>query len=982
MSITRTPPKPKSVPEKTPAPKAAGLGNSVLKNGSINLRGIKQNNLKNIDIQIPQKKLTVITGLSGSGKSTLAFETLYAEGQRRYVESLSTYTRQFLEKMPKPELDFIENIPPAIALEQRNTVLNSRSTVATQTEMLDYLRLFFSKLGTLICKNCGATVIDITVEQVKRMTLERGMGKKFAVLSPLAFSTDAKAKDKSNTFLQSYFTILYEQGFRRVFWTKTNSWILLEEPLPKNLTLSALSKGELFLLMDRFNFEEFKTLADVDKDTLTRFYDSMEQALRYGHEKVLYLNLEDMSHKLYQTGFACTECGTIYTKPTPQLFSFNSPIGACPACNGFGYTLDLDEKKIVPDPDRALSNGGIDPLDKPSAKDEYRDFIKTIQKSGIRPTQSFSDLSANQKKIVWDLVIAHFKMLEDYKYKFHVRILIRRYQSPVICKTCHGSRLKPDALMIRVHEKNISDLLSLPISDLKEWFDHLKLNANEKSLLKDLYPQVVKRLDFLCRVGVPYLNLNRLTKTLSGGEFQRIQLATHLGNGLCGTLYVLDEPTIGLHPSDTDKLLDILRELRQQGNTLVVVEHETKILEDADWIIELGPEAGRKGGEVVAQGTPEEVATTKSRTAKFLQPGGQKATRVHKLRGQTASAIGLRGCTENNLKNLDVDFPLERVVVVTGVSGSGKTTLVHHTLAQALQTHLSHFEDHPDEDSGNADDLDLSSVGAHKKIMGTERIQKLIILDQKPIGKSSRSNPATYLKAWDEIRKIFANQALSLARGYTAGFFSFNVDGGRCPTCKGEGEVTIDMHFMAEVKLPCEDCEGKRFIKALLDVKFKNKSVSELLETTIDEAHDLFFDYPNLQHKFAILKEVGLGYMQLGQPAPTLSGGEAQRLKIAHALDQENETKSRDLFILDEPTTGLHQDDVFKLLDVLHHLADRGKSVILIEHNLDVIANSDYVIDLGPEGGEKGGYIVAEGTPEQLMKNPASKTGIALNQSR
>jgi excinuclease ABC subunit A len=945
----------------------------------IHLKGVRQNNLKNIDISVPQKQLTVITGLSGSGKSTLAFETLYAEGQRRYVESLSTYTRQFLDKMPKPDLESIENIPPAIALEQRNTVMNSRSTVATQTEMLDYLRLFFSKLGTLICKNCGATVIDITPDQLKTIVMYRGLKKKFAMLSPLAFSTDSlTGKNKTASFLQSYFQILNEQGFRRVYWTKSRDWLKLDEPLPKGITAQALFSGELYLLMDRFDFTEFKTMADLDKDTLTRYYDSLEQALKYGHEKVVFLDLGNNELKLFQTGFACLDCGTQYTKPTPQLFSFNSPLGACPTCNGFGHTLELDEKKVIPNPNRSLNQGCIDPLDKPSTKEEYKDFIKACTKQGIRPTLSWAELTAPQRKFVWAQVEAHFKMLEDYKYKFHVRIFIRRYQSPVECKTCHGSRLKPDALQIRVHDRNIADLLSLPISDLKLWFDQLVLDANEKAILKDLYPQIIKRLDFLGRVGVPYLTLNRLTRTLSGGEFQRISLATHLGNGLCGTLYVLDEPTIGLHPFDTEMLLDILRELRDQGNTLVVVEHETQILEDADWIIELGPDAGRNGGYVVAQGTPEQVANSNARTAKFLKPGGSKLKRLHKLRTDKTQVMTLTGCSEHNLKNIDANFPLKKLVVVTGVSGSGKTTLVHQTLAAALALQIAHADD---DSEVSEEDIEVSSIGSYKTIKGFETIQKMILLDQKPIGKNSRSNPATYMKAWDEVRKIFANQALSLSRGYTPGFFSFNVDGGRCPTCKGEGEIAIDMHFMAEVKLKCEDCDGRRFIKAILDVKYKNKSVADLLEMTIDDACDLFHEYPHLRRKFQALKDVGLGYLQLGQSGPTLSGGEAQRLKVAASLDQEADSKTHDLFILDEPTTGLHQDDVFKLLEVLHTLVDRGKSVILIEHNLDVIINSDYVIDLGPEGGARGGYIVAEGTPESLMKHKESKTGIALKRS-
>ena len=940
----------------------------------ITLKGVKQNNLKNIDVEIPQRKLTVVTGLSGSGKSTLAFETLYAEGQRRYVESLSTYTRQFLEKMPKPDLESIVNIPPAIALEQRNTIQNSRSTVATQTEMLDYLRLFYSKVGTLICKVCQSLVIDVTPDQLRKVIFEKGLKRKFALLSPLAFSTDSK--NKSKTFLESYFQILSDQGFRRVFWSKQKIWAELSEAPPKGLTADALYSGELFLLMDRFNFSGFEKISDIDKDTQTRYNDSLEQALKYGHEQVLFLDLETLDFKPYQTGFACLECGTSYPKPSPNLFSFNSPIGACTKCNGFGHTLDLDEKKVIPNPNKPLDDGCIDPLDKPSTRTEYREFIRNCTKKGIRPSQSYSDLSASQKKYIWSEVEAHFKDLESQRYKFHIRIFIRRYQSPTLCSLCHGSRLKPEALQIKVRDTNVAEMLALPISGVREWFRNFNPTAKEKEFLKDLYPQIVKRLDFLVRVGVPYLTLNRQTRTLSGGEFQRINLATHLGNGLVGTLYVLDEPTIGLHPYDTDRLLDILRELRDQGNTLVVVEHETKILKDADWIIELGPEAGRKGGNLVAQGTPAQVAKSMARTAQFLKSGGMEIKRTHALRKNKTPLLSLLGCTEHNLQNIDVHFPLQKLIVVTGVSGSGKTTLVHGTLAKALSSRLSHDVSLDEEQQEEGEHID--SIGAHRKMSGYESIQKMILLDQKPIGKNSRSNPATYMKAWDEIRKLMANQPLAVSRGYGPGFFSFNVDGGRCPTCKGEGEISIDMHFMAEVKLPCEDCEGKRFIKALLDVKHKGKSVSDLLRTTIDDAHDHFFDYPVLKRKFQVLKEVGLGYLELGQSGPTLSGGEAQRLKIAASLDQDAASNAHDLFILDEPSTGLHQDDVAKLVEVLQHLVSRGKSVVLIEHNLDIIANADYVIDLGPEGGARGGALIAAGTPEELVKIKESKTGQAL----
>ncbi len=940
-------------------------------NAPITLRGVKQNNLKNLDLEIPRNRLTVITGLSGSGKSTLAFETLYAEGQRRYVESLSTYTRQFLEKMPKPELDSIENIPPAIALEQRNTVLNSRSTVGTQTEMMDFLRLFFSKLGSLKCKECSSTVVDITPDQLSSHLLESGTGKRFAILSPIEFSADQKPK--SSTFLQSYLSLLQDQGFKRVFWIRKREWILLDEPLSPSIPLSSLLQGELYLLMDRFQFEKFKSPSDLDRDTRTRFSDSLEQALKYGHEKVLFLDLQSLESKLYQTGFACLSCGSRYPKPSPNLFSFNSPLGACSTCNGFGFNLELDERKVIPSPDTTLGEGCLDPLAKPSAKEEFRAFLRDAQKQGIRPTLTWASLSVTQKKWAWKWLEKHFEMLNEYKYKFHVRIFIRRYQSPRECGDCKGSRLKPEALRIEIKGHSIADLLSMPLGRLLEWFKNFKPSSTERELLKELYPQIQKRLEFLCRVGVPYLTLNRLTRTLSGGEFQRINLATHLGNGLCGTLYVLDEPTIGLHPEDTEKLLGILRELREQGNTLVVVEHETQILKDADWIIELGPGAGKHGGSLVIQGSPETVSGTPSaRTSRFLGKTPHAAQRSHPLRTGKTGSILMKGCTGNNLKNIDAELPLKKLVVVTGVSGSGKTTLIHHTLAPAIASRLTGLEEEASED----EEQEPGSAGGFESIRGHETIRNLILLDQKPIGKNSRSNPATYLKIWDEIRKILSQQSLSLSRGYTAGFFSFNVDGGRCPVCKGEGEIAVDMHFLAQIKLKCEDCEGKRFIKPLLDVRYKGKSVADLLITTIDEAHELFFEYPEIRRKLGILRDVGLGYLELGQSGPTLSGGEAQRLKIASALCEP--MKGDELFILDEPSTGLHHDDVMRLLKVLHHLVDEGKSVILIEHNLDMIRNSDYVLDLGPGGGEDGGQVIGAGTPETLMKNKKSKTGRAL----
>lgn len=956
---------------------------------AIHLHGVRQNNLKNIDVDIPLRKMTVITGLSGSGKSTLAFDTLYAEGQRRYIESLSTYTRQFLNKMPKPLLDSIENIPPAIALEQRNTVLNSRSTVATQTEILDYLKLLYSKMGVLECEVCHAEVRDLTPQHLHEIGLQWSLGKRIAILTPLTLHQGAELKKK--TFMANYFSVLLDQGFRKIYHKKNKSWINLDEPPPAGLTVESFLKNEIYLLMDRLSFLEApQNIKQIlDSDTLSRFHDSTEQALHFGHEKVAFLNWDTHEMKALQTGFCCVACSTPYPPLTAHSFSYNSPMGACPTCNGFGFNLELSENKIIPRQSLPLNKGAVDPFSKPSMKRHEKALLTFCTKNKIRVSKKYNELKPEEKTLIWEQIRHSFEKIAEDKYKFHIRLFIRRYQEPVLCQTCNGTRFKTETLKIKIRNHSIADLLKLPLTQLNALLKNFELTPSEAELTKELYPQILKRLDFLCRVGVGYLDLSRLTKTLSGGEFQRIHLATHLGNGLCGTLYVLDEPTIGLHPHDTEKLITLLKELREQGNTLVVVEHEQQILKEADWIIEMGPEAGQKGGEVFIAGSPQTLLSSNCKTQKLLDPKN-KLTRTYPLKTQNTPWLTLEGCSEHNLKNIDVKIPLGKITVVTGVSGSGKTTLVHHTLANFLKAQLSFLsqKQNQEDDSSHEDEDSFDfNIGQHKKIKGYEALRNLYLLDQKPIGKNSRSNPATYLKAWDEIRKIYAHQSLALARGYTPGYFSFNVDGGRCPTCKGEGEITVDMHFLAAIKLPCEDCNGKRFSQPVLDVKFKNKSISQVLEMTIQEACDFFHDFPILREKFNVLKEVGLGYVQVGQSGPTLSGGESQRLKIASVLEQEKSSKKTmlsthsDIFILDEPTTGLHQQDVEHLLRVLNTLKDHGKTIVLIEHHLSIIANADWVIDLGPEGGTEGGHLVAQGTPEQLKTLKSSKTGQALVQS-
>ncbi|MBN20169.1 MAG: excinuclease ABC subunit A [Bdellovibrionaceae bacterium] len=964
-------------------------------NKDILIYGAEQNNLKKIDVRFPEKKLTVITGLSGSGKSSLAFETLYAEGQRRYIESLSTYTRQFLEKMPKPKVVDVKNIPPAIALEQRNHVVNSRSTVGTQTEIVDYLRVLFGKAGRVYCKECKKWVEQLDASMICQEAIQWIPNRKAAILAPLkpieriesvtpkkkkksAKKKKAKKKKVSKkknpvpSSLNSVLLTLREQGFRRLIWKPTGKRKIQEldlddyqtEAFPE-MPESAYVNQELFLVVDRLKTKE------VDRDTEVRLMDSIQQALRIGNETVILMDYDHTTKKegwqVFNCEFACSKCKKKYTKPTPQLFSFNSPIGACPDCNGFGHTLDLDESKVVPFPNETIKNGAIDPLSKPSTTDWQVDLWRFCERHGISIGKKYSELTQSQKDLIWNGhpddrkffgIRGCFKYLETKKYKLHVRVFIRRYQSQKICESCHGARLQPDALAVQIGDKNIAEILDFSVQQALQWLHGVKLSADQKKISKEVLYQIDKRLTFLEAVGVGYLTLSRLAKTLSGGEFQRINLATQLGNGLCGTLYVLDEPSIGLHAADTERLIDVLKDLRDQGNTLVVVEHDPEVMKAADWLVEIGPAAGHRGGELVLQGEPKDFLKAEtSLTAPYI--GDQPPFVPKKIRNKPQKWIEIKGARENNLRNVNVRMPLERLAVVTGVSGSGKSTLLHQTLYRAIESHFSKNQS--------------AEIGAYDSIYGLEQIRGVVLLDQKPIGKSSRSNPATYMKAWDEVRRIYASQVISLRRGFSPQYFSFNVDGGRCPVCKGEGEVSIDMHFMADVKIPCEECEGDRFKKNVLDVTYRGHNISQLLRLTIDQAYDLFRDNSVLLRKFGLLRDVGLGYLQVGQSATTLSGGESQRLKIASAL--ETHFDSRMLFVFDEPTTGLHQEDVKKFLQVVQDLVESHQTVWMVEHHMDVIAQADWVIDIGPGGGTSGGKVVAQMPPFQLVHHKSSVTG-------
>lgn len=915
-----------------------------MKSKEILIKGAKLHNLKDITVGIPRNQLVVITGLSGSGKSSLAFDTLYAEGQRRYVESLSSYARQFLGRLDKPKVDNIIGIAPAIAIEQKVNTSNPRSTVGTSTEIYDYLKLLFARIGKTYSPISGKEVKKHTVTDVVEAALAYPDGTKLLLLAPISIP-----KDRT---VEQVLKLLLQQGYARIL--HQGEVIRLEEDnLPKKL-------GKFQLVVDRI-------VVQHNEDFQHRLADAVETAFFEGKGECMLQEVESEVLKHFSNRFEMD--GITFLEPNVHLFSFNNPYGACPECDGYGDTIGLDEDLIVPNTGLSVYENAIYPW-RGETMSWFRDqLVNNAYKFDFPIHKPWYELSAEQRQLVWDGnkyftgLTGFFKELEEKSYKIQNRVLLARYRGKTRCHSCHGRRLRKEANYVKIQGKSISDLVEISIEKLQTFFRELTLSPYEQEVAKRLLIEINSRLQFLSDVGLGYLTLNRKSNTLSGGESQRINLATSLGSSLVGSMYILDEPSIGLHPRDTHRLIKVLKSLRDLGNTVIVVEHDADIMKAADYIIDIGPEAGTHGGEVVAAGTYEELLKANTLTGKYLS--GRLSIEPPKKRRTSPHYISLIGCRENNLKNIDVTFPLDMLTVVTGVSGSGKSTLIKKLLYPAMQKELNASNE---------------KIGQFTRIEGKyKQLQSVEFVDQNPIGKSSRSNPITYLKVYDDIRNLYANQKLAKMRNFSAKHFSFNVDGGRCEVCKGEGEVTIEMQFMADVHLTCEACGGKRFKKEVLEITYEGKNIDDLLNTTIDDAVAFFAAHKQtkIAEKLKPLQDVGLGYVTLGQSSSTLSGGEAQRIKLASFLSK-SESKEKVLFIFDEPTTGLHFHDIRKLLDSLQALIEKGHSVIVIEHNLEMIKCADYIIDLGLEGGEKGGSIIAKGTPEEIAKWKESYTGSAL----
>ena len=915
-----------------------------MKSKEILIKGAKLHNLKDITVGIPRNQLVVITGLSGSGKSSLAFDTLYAEGQRRYVESLSSYARQFLGRLDKPKVDNIIGIAPAIAIEQKVNTSNPRSTVGTSTEIYDYLKLLFARISKTYSPISGNEVKKHTVTDVVEAALAYPDGTKLLLLAPISIP-----KDRT---VEQVLKLLLQQGYARIL--HQGEVIRLEEDnLPKKL-------GKFQLVVDRI-------VVQHNEDFQHRLADAVETAFFEGKGECMLQEVESEVLKHFSNRFEMD--GITFLEPNVHLFSFNNPYGACPECDGYGDTIGLDEDLIVPNTGLSVYENAIYPW-RGETMSWFRDqLVNNAYKFDFPIHKPWYELSAEQRQLVWDGnkyftgLIGFFKELEEKSYKIQNRVLLARYRGKTRCHSCHGRRLRKEANYVKIQGKSISDLVEISIEKLQAFFRELTLSPYEQEVAKRLLIEINSRLQFLSDVGLGYLTLNRKSNTLSGGESQRINLATSLGSSLVGSMYILDEPSIGLHPRDTHRLIKVLKSLRDLGNTVIVVEHDADIMKAADYIIDIGPEAGTHGGEVVAAGTYEQLLKADTLTGKYLS--GRLSIEPPKKRRTSPHYISLIGCRENNLKNIDVSFPLDMLTVVTGVSGSGKSTLIKKLLYPAMQKELNASNE---------------KIGQFTRIEGKyKQLQSVEFVDQNPIGKSSRSNPITYLKVYDDIRNLYANQKLAKMRNFSAKHFSFNVDGGRCEVCKGEGEVTIEMQFMADVHLTCEACGGKRFKKEVLEITYEGKNIDDLLNTTIDDAVAFFAAHKQtkIAEKLKPLQDVGLGYVTLGQSSSTLSGGEAQRIKLASFLSK-SDSKEKVLFIFDEPTTGLHFHDIRKLLDSLQALIEKGHSVIVIEHNLEMIKCADYVIDLGLEGGEKGGSIIAKGTPEEIAKCKESYTGSAL----
>ncbi|SMO37481.1 excinuclease ABC subunit UvrA [Fodinibius sediminis] len=912
------------------------------------VRGARVHNLKNIDVEIPRNRMTVVTGVSGSGKSSLAFDTIYAEGQRRYVESLSSYARQFLERMDKPDVDFMQGISPAMAIQQKTTSTNPRSTVGTTTEIYDYMRLLYARIGHTISPKSGREVQkDSTKTVIDSLFEHYEEGTKFYILFPLP--------RHENNDLSDELQVLKEKGFTRVLQVDQEQMI---DITTEESDLSEISRDNYRVLVDRLVIKK-------TDDNRGRIAGSLETAFREGQGRCS-VKIRNGDELPFSERFEMD--GMEFNEPTPQMFSFNNPFGACDTCEGFGRVAGIDENLVIPDPELTIRDGAIAAYSGQKYSRHLRDLIKVSARYGYPIDTPYRQLSKEFKKVLWEGkdeyvgIRPFFDDIKSQSYKVHKRVFYSRYRGYSRCPDCEGYRIRKDALYVKINGRHIGEVAEMTIDAARAFFEDLELTDFEKEVAEQVLYEIRKRLKYLDEVGLSYLTLNRLAKTLSGGESQRISLANSLGSSLIGSLYVLDEPTIGLHPRDNDRLINILKSLRDIGNTVLVVEHDPEMIKAADNIIDIGPFAGVHGGELNFTGSYDELLDSQTLTGKYLS-GKKRISVPDKRRKGSGNTIILEGATEHNLKSLDVEFPLGKLICVTGVSGSGKSTLVHDTLYAGIQKQLGTYKD---------------SIGRHRSISGLHHIDSVEMVDQSPIGRSSRSNPATYTKAFDGIRDLFTNTRQSKIMGYEPGHFSFNVPGGRCETCQGEGIQTIEMQFMADIELTCEECGGKRYRKEILQVKYRGKNIHDVLEMSVSEALEFFVDEERITNKLQTLEDVGLGYLKLGQSAPTLSGGEAQRVKLAKFLSKP--AGDHTLYFFDEPTTGLHFEDIAKLLDSFNELADNGHTVIIIEHNLDVIKCADHIIDIGPEGGFAGGQIVATGTPEEITQVKESHTGRYLKE--
>jgi len=936
-----------SVHTQEPIPGKTGLPSSKR---PISVRGARVHNLKNVSLDLTRNKMHVFTGVSGSGKSSLAFDTLYAEGQRRYVESLSVYARQFLERMSKPDVDSITGISPAVAIEQKTMTRNPRSTVGTTTEIYDYLRLLFARVGHTYCIRCGRLVRKDTPQTIIETIRARAAeGQKFYVLFPMHRHETRTLDDEWDN--------LRSQGFSRVVMAGEERILDLSEENPKQLDAENVR-----VLVDRLIWRA------NDEALASRIADSIEAAFNEGAGRAIIAYLKgdgSTEEERFSEHFECATDGLPYEEPEPRLFSFNNPFGACPECQGFGRAMGIDPDLVIPDPSRSLRQGAVACWNGPKFSEYTRDLLMIARQADVDVDLPYSSLTEREKKIVWNGygefggIKAFFEELEKKTYKLHYRVLLSRFRGYTTCPKCHGSRLRPAAMNVRVAGKAIHDIVCMTISDARQWFESLALPDYEITIAARIIDELRKRTGYLDDVGLSYLTLDRLSNTLSGGESQRINLATSLGSALTGALYVLDEPSIGLHPRDTGKLLRILKNVRDLGNTVVVVEHDEEVIRSADEVVDFGPRAGELGGELLFQGPPSQLnGKSASLTGKYLH--GELSIPIPKKRRRVdlRYAIAVTGANANNLKNIDVRFPLESFVAVTGVSGSGKSTLVHSVLYAGLKKLKGES---------------VGAVGSHRELSGEDFVNHVELIDQTPIGRTPRSNPATYIKVFDLIREAFSRTMYAKQRSWSPGYFSFNVPGGRCETCQGEGFVTVEMQFLADMYLECDTCNGKRYKQEVLDATLNGKNIVEVLGMTVTEALVFFSEFDRIRARLKVLDDVGLGYIRLGQPATTLSGGEAQRVKLASHLADQNEEKT--LFIFDEPTTGLHFDDIAKLLLALNALVERAHSVVVIEHNLEVIKSADWVIDLGPDAGDAGGEVIAEGIPETIATVERSWTG-------